>query len=97
MLFRSTTSRTAWRTGHPVGLAAAAAGLGAADQLSQVNVAITLERLGRVLGERPVRLVGLWFDVEDASLRLLDGDRFVPLTDAELAALAHLGAPQPVG
>ena len=83
-------ARTAWREGHPVGVAAAEAGLPEADQLAQVNVAITLERLRETLGERDVELVGLFFRVDDGSLHLLDGEAFVPLADAELAALAHL-------
>lgn len=86
------TARTAWRAGHPVARSAAAAGLSGADQLAQVNVAITLERLRRVLGDREVDLVGLFLRVDDGTLHLLREDAFVPLTDAELAALDHLGA-----
>ncbi len=86
-------SVSAWRAQHPVGASAAAAGDGEVDQLAQVNVAVTLDRLREVLGaerlER-VRLVGLFFRIDDGSLSVLRDDAFVDLTDAELDRLAHL-------
>jgi len=85
----------AWRAGHPVGQEAAYAGRSEVDQLAQVNVALTLDRLREVLGERPVRLVGLFFDVADGTLHVLRGDRFTPLLDAEVRELAHLNGVTP--
>lgn len=81
----------AWRGGHPVGVAAAAAGDGDVDQLAQVNVAMTLDRLRAELGpERSaqVSFVGLFFRVADGTVWMLRGDHFVPLTDAEMVELA---------
>lgn len=83
----------AWRTGHPVGRAAADAGLCAADQLSQVNVAVSLERLRAELGDRETlpAFIGLWFDIASGTLHVLGdepGAGFTVLTDAELSLLA---------
>ncbi|WP_309080620.1 SulP family inorganic anion transporter [Zhihengliuella sp.] len=80
-----------WRAGHPVGARAAAAGLGEHDQLAQVNVAVALDQLERLLDGRDVRLIGLFLDVADGTLQVLHGDRFEPLTDAEADLLR--GAP----
>ncbi len=81
-------SLDAWRAGHPVGRSAAAEGLSEADQLSQVNVAVALDRLATEAGDADVDLIGLWLRVADGTMWMLQGDRFVPLTDAELTALA---------
>jgi carbonic anhydrase len=87
-----------WRGGHPVGRAAAEAGYGEADQLSQVNVAVGLDHLRAYAGERAEGLtfVGLWLRVADGSLLILrpgengEDDRFVELTPAELRAFTSV-------
>ena len=92
-------SLQAWRAGHPVGRAAAEQGLGEVDQLAQVNVALALDRLVEMLGDRAerVQLVGLFLDIADGTVDVLRDDRFVPLTDGELVELAHLRQPDPAG
>lgn len=92
-------SLQAWRDGHPVGRAAAEQGLGEVDQLAQVNVALALDRLTEVLGDRAerVQLVGLFLDIADGTVAVLRDDRFVPLTDGELVELAHLRQPDATG
>ncbi|MEV0509829.1 bifunctional SulP family inorganic anion transporter/carbonic anhydrase [Nocardia tengchongensis] len=61
-----------FRLGHPVGIAAAAAGFGLVDQLGMVNVAVQLETLyahpvvRRGVQERGVVLSGLFFDIATA-------------------------------
>ncbi|MFE5285546.1 SulP family inorganic anion transporter [Nocardia sp. NPDC056611] len=61
-----------FRLGHPVGIAAAAAGFGPIDQLGMVNVAVQLETLyahpvvRRGVEERGVVLSGLFFDIATA-------------------------------
>ncbi|MFE3795014.1 SulP family inorganic anion transporter [Nocardia tengchongensis] len=61
-----------FRLGHPVGIAAAAAGFGPVDQLGMVNVAVQLETLyahpvvRRGVQERGVVLSGLFFDIATA-------------------------------
>ncbi|WP_405138633.1 SulP family inorganic anion transporter [Nocardia sp. NBC_01388] len=61
-----------YRLGHPVALAAAAAGFGPVDQLGMVNVAVQLETLyahpvvRRGAVERGVVLSGLFFDIATA-------------------------------
>ncbi|MBF4161191.1 solute carrier family 23 protein [Nocardioides acrostichi] len=83
----------AWRSGHPIGRAAAAAGESEADQLSQVNVAVALDRLRAMAGERAgdLTFVGLWFRIDDGSMHLLCDGAFTPLVDAELSQLAPRG------
>jgi len=86
---------TAWREGHPVGRAAAAAGLSEVDQLAHVNIAIACRRVSDVLGperDAGVTVVGLFLDVESGRLRVLreHEDTFVDLTDSELVELGHL-------
>lgn len=91
-LAHGTESVDTWRAGHPVGAAAAAAGLAEADQLGQVNVAVTVQRVRAILGSErtDVQVVGLWFSIADGTLSVLHDDGFGPLTDAELTELAHL-------
>ncbi|TQL70168.1 carbonic anhydrase [Nocardioides albertanoniae] len=84
-----------WRAGHPVGAAAAGAGRSEVDQVSQVNVAVMIDRLGDLLGDRDVRLVGLFLDISDGKLQILRGDAFTTLTDAETDELAHLMETRP--
>lgn len=61
-----------FRHGHPVAMAARAAGFGEVDQLSMVNVAVQLETLHRhpvvrrAVAERGVRVSGLFFDIAGA-------------------------------
>lgn len=84
-----------WQAGHPVGAAAAAAGRSEVDQVSQVNVAVMIDRLGELLAGRDVRLVGLFLDISDGTLQILRGDGFTTLTDAETDELAHLMEARP--
>ncbi|RDI44849.1 SulP family inorganic anion transporter [Nocardia mexicana] len=61
-----------FRAGHPVAVAAAAAGFGEVDQLGMVNVAVQLDVLARHpvvrrgIEERGVVLSGLFFDIATA-------------------------------
>lgn len=84
-----------WQSGHPVGLAAAGAGRSEVDQVSQVNVAVMIDRLGELLAGRDVRLVGLFLDISDGTLQILRADGFTTLTDAETDELAHLMEARP--
>lgn len=84
-----------WQAGHPVGLAAATAGRSEIDQVSQVNVAVMIDRLGELLEDRDVRLVGLFLDISDGTLQILRADGFTTLTDAETDELAHLMEARP--
>lgn len=68
----------AWRSGHPVGRRAAAAGASDADALAKVNVAVQLERLealpvvrDAVLAGR-LQVAGLFYDVGAGRVELLD-------------------------
>lgn len=79
-----------WREGHPVGAAAEAAGRNDADQVSQVNVAVMIDRLAALLGDRDVRLVGLFLDITDGTMQILRDQAFTTLTDAETDELSHL-------
>ncbi|MGH3353273.1 MAG: SulP family inorganic anion transporter [Nocardioides sp.] len=84
-----------WQAGHPVGAAAAAAGRSEVDQVSQVNVAVMIDRLGELLADRDVRVVGLFLDIADGKLQILRDDAFTTLTDAETDELAHLMEARP--
>ena len=84
-----------WQAGHPVGAAAARLGRSEADQVSQVNVAVMIDRLGEILAGRDVRLVGLFLDISDGTLQILRDDAFTTLTDAETDELAHLTEARP--
>ncbi|MFC9896482.1 SulP family inorganic anion transporter [Nocardia sp. NPDC127579] len=61
-----------FRLGHPVALAAEAAGFGAVDQLSMVNIAVQLETLHRhpavraAIAARGITVSGLFFDIATA-------------------------------
>lgn len=63
-------SLEALRAGHPVGLAARAAGYGEVEALAMVNVAVQLAVL-RAQGV-PAALVGLFFDLATARVLVLD-------------------------
>ncbi len=63
-------SLEAFRAGHPVGAAATAAGYGAVEALSMVNVALQLETL-RDSGV-DAELLGLYFDIPTARVLVLD-------------------------
>lgn len=81
-----------FRDGHPVAVAAGAAGYGEVDQLSMVNVAVQLETLQRhpvvrrAIAERGVVVSGLFFDIAGArvvevtaeTVRTIDGE--LPVT-----------------
>ncbi|WP_278264143.1 bifunctional SulP family inorganic anion transporter/carbonic anhydrase [Nocardia sp. AG03] len=81
-----------YRAGHPVAMAARAAGYGEVDQLSMVNVAVQLETLQRhpvvrrAIAERGVVVSGLFFDIANAqvvevtaeTVRAIEGE--VPVT-----------------
>jgi carbonic anhydrase len=88
-------AEAAWRAGHPLGRAAAAAGLGEIDQLAHVNIAVACRRVRDVLGperDAAVTVVGMFLDVESGMLRVLREEEgaFVDLTDSELVELGHL-------
>ncbi|WP_194824479.1 SulP family inorganic anion transporter [Nocardia sp. XZ_19_231] len=84
-----------FRAGHPVAVAAAAAGYGEVDQLSMVNVAVQLETLGRnpavrrAVIERGLVLSGLFFDIAGARVLEVTVDGVGAIDDH--AALAVTG------
>ncbi|MFC8177598.1 MULTISPECIES: SulP family inorganic anion transporter [Nocardiaceae] len=65
-------SLEAYRSGHPVGRAAAELGFSEGDQLAMVNVAVQLQTLtrhrvvGRASAEGKLRVTGLFFDIPTA-------------------------------
>ncbi len=75
-LSNAAPSLAAFRSGHPAGRSAAAAGFCEADQLAIVNVAIqvqTLQRhplVGRAIADGRLRVAGLFFDITTA--RVID-------------------------
>jgi carbonic anhydrase len=88
-------SLTAMRSGHPVGVAAAAEGREEVDQLSMVNVAHQVEAL-RVhpavrdaVSAGRVQVAGLFLDIRTARLLMLDAEAtgFVPVPDDRLLAV----------
>ncbi|MGH3929609.1 MAG: SulP family inorganic anion transporter, partial [Pseudonocardiaceae bacterium] len=87
-------SLAALREGHPVGVAAAAAGREDVDQLSMVNVARQVEVLRTHPAVRDavaagrVHVAGLFLDISTARLLLLDAEagRFVSVPDDQLPA-----------
>ncbi|MFE9783846.1 SulP family inorganic anion transporter [Nocardia salmonicida] len=84
-----------FRAGHPVAVAAAAAGYSEVDQLSMVNVAVQLETLGRnpavrrAVAERGLVLSGLFFDIAGARVLEVTVDGVGAIDDH--AALAVTG------
>ncbi|MDQ4009859.1 MAG: bifunctional SulP family inorganic anion transporter/carbonic anhydrase [Actinomycetota bacterium] len=99
-------SLSAMRSGHPVGVAAAAEGRDEVDQLSMVNVACQVDMLTMhpavrdAVASGRVEVAGLFLDIRTARLLLLDsaGDaaaRFVPLPDDQLPG--GLALPDPAG
>lgn len=84
-----------FRAGHPVAVAAAAAGYSEVDQLSMVNVAVQLETLGRnpavrrAVAERGLALSGLFFDIAGARVLEVTVDGVGAIDDH--AALAVTG------
>ena len=76
----SRASLAAFRDGHPVQGAAAAAGFGAVDQLAMVNVAVQLERLqghpsvAGALQAGTVQLTGLFYDIPTARVLQVTAD-----------------------
>lgn len=87
-----------YRGGHPVAAAAAAAGYGAADQLSMVNVAVQIETLSnhpvvsRAVAERGVVLSGLFFDLGTARVLEVTATGIAEITGAERPGIT---APDP--
>ncbi|MGW0634223.1 SulP family inorganic anion transporter [Nocardia salmonicida] len=83
------------RAGHPVAVAAAAAGYSEVDQLGMVNVAVQLETLGRnpavrrAVAERGLVLSGLFFDITGARVLEVTVDGVGAIDDH--AALAATG------
>ncbi|WP_406231171.1 SulP family inorganic anion transporter [Nocardia sp. NBC_01009] len=77
-----------FRFGHPVAAAAEAAGFGAVDQLSMVNVAVQLETLHRhpavqaAIAQRGVTVSGLFFDIASARVIGITIDGLVEIDDA---------------
>jgi carbonic anhydrase len=84
-----------FQLGHPVALAAAAAGFGEVDQLSMVNVAVQLETLHRhpavrtAVEARGVRLSGLFFDIASARVIEVTVDGLAHIDDTD-----HRNAPE---
>ncbi|MFE2997851.1 SulP family inorganic anion transporter [Nocardia sp. NPDC059246] len=76
-----------FRLGHPVAVAAAAAGFGPVDQLGMVNVAVQLETLyahpvvRRGVQERGVVLSGLFFDIATARVVEVTVDGIAEIDD----------------
>ncbi|MDR7159259.1 bifunctional SulP family inorganic anion transporter/carbonic anhydrase [Arthrobacter sp. BE255] len=79
-LEHSRASLAAFRTGHPVQGAAAAAGFSPVDQLAMVNVAVQLERLqghplvAGALQAGTVQLTGLFYDIPTARVLQVSAD-----------------------
>ncbi|UFS97314.1 SulP family inorganic anion transporter [Nocardia huaxiensis] len=84
-LAHARTSLDRFRLGHPVALAAAAAGFPPVDQLGMVNVAVQLETLyahpvvRRGVEERGVVLSGLFFDIATARVVEVTVDRIAEI------------------
>ncbi len=82
-----------FRAGHPVAEAAAAAGYGAADQLSMVNIAVQLDTLrdhpvvARAVAERGVAVSGLFFDIGTARVLEVTTTGIAEITDSERPAI----------
>ncbi|MEU7629339.1 bifunctional SulP family inorganic anion transporter/carbonic anhydrase [Nocardia sp. NPDC049220] len=77
-----------YRSGHPVAVAAQAAGFGEVDQLGMVNVAVQLEVLHqhpavrKAVAERGVRVSGLFFDIASARVIEVTVDGLAHIDDA---------------
>ncbi|RMI30056.1 SulP family inorganic anion transporter [Nocardia stercoris] len=77
-----------YRSGHPVAVAAAAAGFGPVDQLGMVNVAVQLEILGRhplvrqAVQDRGLVLSGLFFDIHTARVLEITATGVAEIGDA---------------
>ncbi|MFJ1456200.1 SulP family inorganic anion transporter [Nocardia sp. N2S4-5] len=77
-----------FRAGHPVAVAAAAAGFNEVDQLGMVNVAVQLEVLSRHpvvrlgIEQRGVVLAGLFFDISTARVIEITADGIGEIDDA---------------
>ncbi|MBB5915626.1 carbonic anhydrase [Nocardia transvalensis] len=78
----------AFRSGHPVAVAAAAAGFGEVDQLGMVNVAVQLEALSQHpvvrlgIEDRGVVLAGLFFDIATARVIEIHAEGIGEIGDA---------------
>ncbi|MEW5811003.1 MAG: bifunctional SulP family inorganic anion transporter/carbonic anhydrase [Actinomycetota bacterium] len=85
-------SLAALREGHPVAVAARAAGFDEADALSAVNVAVQVERLrthpvaGPVIADGSVTAIGLFLDLTTARLFVVSAEEFTELGAADAAA-----------
>ncbi|MBH0774999.1 solute carrier family 23 protein [Nocardia bovistercoris] len=85
-----------FRVGHPVAVAAEAAGFGAVDQLSMVNVAVQLQTLHRhpavraAVAERGVTVSGLFFDIASARVIEVTVDGIAAIDDGARPATAEL-------
>lgn len=85
-------SLDAYRAGHPVRVAAKAAGYDDAAQLSMVNVAVQLETLQHhpvmreAVAERGLTVSGLFFDISTACVLEVTADGISQITDQDAAA-----------
>ncbi|MBL1076776.1 bifunctional SulP family inorganic anion transporter/carbonic anhydrase [Nocardia sp. 2] len=85
-----------YRDGHPVGVAALAAGFGPVDQLGLVNVAVQLETLyahpvvRRGVEERGVVLSGLFFDIATARVVEVTVDGIAEIDGVERPVAAQI-------
>jgi carbonic anhydrase len=86
-LAHANPSLARYRSGHPVAVAAAAAGFGKTDQLSMVNVAVQLETLvgrpvvGRATENRGVSVSGLFFDIPTARVLQITAGSIAEITE----------------
>lgn len=82
-------SLEAYRSGHPVGRAAAELGFSEGDQLAMVNVAVQLQTLtrhrvvGRASAEGKLRVTGLFFDIPTARVLQISTKDITVLDAAE--------------
>ncbi|OZF06810.1 carbonic anhydrase [Rhodococcus sp. 15-1154-1] len=83
-------SLEAYRSGHPVGRAAAELGFSEGDQLAMVNVAVQLQTLtrhrvvGRASAEGKLRVTGLFFDIPTARVLQISTKDITVLDTAEI-------------
>ncbi|MGN2637151.1 solute carrier family 23 protein [Nocardia takedensis] len=95
-LAHAAPSLDAFRSGHPVAVAAEAAGFGEVDQLGMVNVALQLQTLHRhpavraAVAERGVTVSGLFFDIASARVIEVTVDGLAHIEDGAPAPAAEL-------
>ncbi|MBF6332019.1 SulP family inorganic anion transporter [Nocardia transvalensis] len=84
-----------FRAGHPVAVAAAAAGYNELAQLAMVNIAVQLETLNshpvvqQAIAERGVNVSGLYFDIGTARVLEVTTDGIAEIADADQPLAIH--------